>query len=390
VSCATSPGRLGTAPIDYRRPVTYPPAGQPGADPYGPGGGAYPPPSGPPAQDPYGSPASAPPASGPPQGYGAPYSAPPATGSFTGGYGAPSSAPPHYGAPDSGAAFGAPAGGYPPPTGAFPGQPDATGYAAQYPPPGFPGPAAAPPGGPMQPWASGAPASGARNNTPLIIIGAVAAVLVLALVGGLFAVFSVLGDDESPRAASENQPAAPAATTGAPGLPTDRPTRSSAPAGPLKYGKPGDLCSVDLAALGPYSAKKEKATPNARTVGSIERSDCDFELRTAAGMKVTLRIQSQVYQTTREAQSYYKAGYDIDKNRYFDADLTGLGEQAHGTNRDWDIGAKTSDYTVRLVDGNLYLTINLVTFGQSFVPKDEIKPKAVEQTKAVLAKLPKA
>jgi hypothetical protein len=377
--------------------VTYPPAGQPGADPYGPGGGAYPPQSGPPAQDPYGAPASAPPASGPPQGYGAPYSAPPSTGTFTGGYGAPASGPPGYGpgypAPDSGPAYGAPAGGYPPPTGVFPGQPDATGYSPQYPPPGFPGPASGPPGGPMQPWgAPGAPmpTGGSRNTTPLIIIGVVAAVVVLVLAGGLFAVFSVMGDDDQPRATSGEQ-APPAAATAAPGLPTARPTQSSAAAGSgVKYGKPGDLCSVDLAALGPYSAKKEKATPNIRTVGSIERSDCDFELRTAAGMKVTLRVQSQVYSSAKEAQNYYKAGYDIDKSRYFDADLTGLGDQAHGTNRDWDIGSKTSDYTVRLVDGNLYLTVNLVTFGQSFVPKDEIKPKAVDQTKAVLAKLPKA
>jgi hypothetical protein len=107
-------------------------------------------------------------------------------------------------------------------------------------------------------------------------------------------------------------------------------------------------------------------------------------------VKVTFGIKVQVYPAAGDAKEYFDSGYDMDKQRYFDSELSGMGERAYGTNRDWDIGSKTSDYTIRLLDSNLYLSVSLVTFGSSFVPKDQLKPKAVEEVKAIVAKLPAA
>ncbi|WP_433609586.1 hypothetical protein ACQP2P_38740 [Dactylosporangium sp. CA-139114] len=312
----------------------------------------------------------------------------------------------------------------PPPTGAFPaspgpGQPVSPGYSPQYGPPQHPQP---PAGYPPQPppqtqtwqqapatqgwqppppapgWQQAPPAQGwqpppaPRGSTPWPLIGVIAGVLVLAVIGGVLVVTKLLGsDDPVTPVTADGGPAK--ATTGpaAPGLPTDRPLKtSSAPAGPGKYGAPGDLCSMDLTALGIYASKKEKATPNVRNTGGIARSDCDFDLRTSSGMKVTFGIKTQVYTTTKEARQYFDSGYDLDKSRYFDADLTGLGERSYGTNRDWDIGSKTSDYTIRVVDSNLYLLVSLVTFGTAFVPKDQLKPKTIDEVKTILGKLPTA
>jgi hypothetical protein len=238
----------------------------------------------------------------------------------------------------------------------------------------------------------GPPPGAPRSSTPWLPIGIIAGVVLLALIGGAVVISQLVGKDDpiTPEAAAPS-----AASTGTPtskGTPTGRPskTSSSAAAGPAKYGTPGDLCATDLSALGIYSAKKEKSTPNVRNTGGVARSDCDFDLRTASGMKVTFGIKTQVYPTAKEAKSYFDSGYDMDKKRYFDADLTDVGEKSYGTNRDWDIGSKTSDYTIRALDSNLYLSVSLVTFGSAFVPKDQLKPKAIDQVKAIVAKLPRA
>ncbi|WP_433209291.1 hypothetical protein ACQP00_44890 [Dactylosporangium sp. CS-047395] len=301
----------------------------------------------------------------------------------------------------------------PPPTGAFPAQPAAPGYPPQaqpqypptqgwqqapptqgwqQPPPvqpptqGWqqPPPMQPPVQPPMQPYAP------PRSSMPWVPIGVIAGILVLAVIGGVLVITKVFGgkDDEptTPLAAPATTGGA-APTTG--GLKT--PSKTSAPAaGPAKYKAPGDVCGMDLSALGQYSFKKEKSTPNVRNTGGIARADCDFDLRTSAGVKVTFNIKTQVYSTAKEAKSYFDSGYDLDKQRYFDGELSGMGERAYGTNRDWDIGSKTSDYTIRLVDSNLYLSISLVTFGTAFVPKDQLKPKAVDEMKAILGKMPAA
>ncbi|WP_344610331.1 hypothetical protein [Dactylosporangium salmoneum] len=222
-------------------------------------------------------------------------------------------------------------------------------------------------------------------------IGVIAGVLVLVVIGGVLVVSKLLGKSEPSTPEAGGQPAATAGVPTAPGLPTDHPLKSSsAAAAPAKYSAPGDLCSTDLSALGPYAAKKEKSTPNVRNTGGIARSDCDFDLRTSSGMKVTFGIKAQVYPSVKDAKEYFDTGYDMDKKRYFDSDLSDLGERSYGTNRDWDIGSKTSDYTIRVLDSNLYLSVSLVTFGTSFVPKDQLKPKTIEELKAILAKLPTA
>ncbi|MER7009716.1 hypothetical protein ABT297_42665 [Dactylosporangium sp. NPDC000555] len=303
---------------------------------------------------------------------------------------------------------GHPAPSGPPPTGVFPSQPDyqgqpaAPGYPPQYASPQYP--MAQPAGYPPQPpptqgwqpppapqaWQPPAapPPTGPRSSMPWVLISVIAAVLVFAVIGGAVLIF-LIGKREP--ATPSAQPAVTAGVPTAPGLPSDRPLKSSAPPkAPAKYGAPGDLCSIDLSALGPYAAKKEKATPNVRNTGDVARSDCDFELRTSAGMKVTFGIKTQVYSSAKDAKDYFDAGYDMDKKRFFDTELSGLGEQAYGTNRDWDVGSKTSDYTIRLVDSNLYLTASLVTFGNSFVPKDQLKPQVIDEVKAILAKLPGA
>jgi hypothetical protein len=221
-------------------------------------------------------------------------------------------------------------------------------------------------------------------------IAVIAGVLVLAVIGGVLVFTKVFGDDDPSTPDAVSQPGVTAGVpTTAGGLPTDRPLKSSSAAStPAKYKAAGDLCSTDLSALGGYAAKKEKATPNVRDTGGVARSDCDLELRTAAGMKVTFGIKTQVYPTSKEAKQYFDAGFDIDRKRYFDAELSGIGERSYGTNRDWDIGSKTSDYTIRVLDANLYLSISLVTFGNAFVPKDQLKPKAVEEVRVIIAKLP--
>ncbi|WP_433049973.1 hypothetical protein [Dactylosporangium sp. CS-033363] len=304
----------------------------------------------------------------------------------------------------------------PPPTGAFPAQPAAPGYPPQpqYPPPAQDWQQQAPPtqgwqpppptqgwqqAPPTQGWQQppmqppmqpmGPPPGGGRTN-PWVPIGVIAGILVLAVIGGVLVLTKVFGgkDDEptTPLAAPPTTGGA-APTTG--GLKT--PTKTTAPAaGPVKYKAAGDVCGMDLSALGQYSFKKEKSTPNVRNTGGIARADCDFDLRTSAGVKVTFNIKTQVYTTAKEAKSYFDSGYDLDKQRYFDSELSGMGERAYGTNRDWDIGSKTSDYTIRLVDSNLYLSISLVTFGTSFVPKDQLKPKAVDEMKAILGAMPAA
>ncbi len=223
---------------------------------------------------------------------------------------------------------------------------------------------------------------------PWVLIAVIAAVLLVAGIGGVVVVYRLANHDSAkPGGLTGGTAGAPTD----PGVPTGRPLKSSAPAAaPAKYRTLGDLCSVDLSALGPYAAKKEKSTPNVRTTGGVARSDCDFVLRTSSGVKVTFGLKTQVYSSAGDAKDYYDAGYDLDKARYFDGPISGLGEQAYGTNRDWDIGSKTSDYTIRVVDSNLYLTVSLVTFGTSFVPKDDLKPKTVDEVKAILAKLPTA
>ncbi|MER7277549.1 hypothetical protein ABT369_24220 [Dactylosporangium sp. NPDC000244] len=346
---------------------------------------------------------------------------------------------PPTGDPNDGQYYGGyPAPPGPPPTGAFPAppgpsQPVSPGYPPQYGPPQYPQqpagyPQQQPAGYPPQPpptqswqqapatqgrqqpptppqgWQPPPPAQGwqpppapmpgaPRGSTPWPLIGVVAGVLVLAVIGGVLVVTKLVGNDDPVAPVTADGDPTKATTTGpaAPGLPTDRPLKtSSAPAGPGKYSAAGDLCSMDLTALGIYASKKEKATPNVRNTGGIARSDCDFDLRTSSGMKVTFGIKTQVYTTTKEAKQYFDSGYDLDKSRYFDADLTGLGERSYGTNRDWDIGSKTSDYTIRVVDSNLYLSVSLVTFGTAFVPKDQLKPKTIDEVKTILGKLPTA
>ncbi|MFB9441830.1 hypothetical protein Dvina_45345 [Dactylosporangium vinaceum] len=280
----------------------------------------------------------------------------------------------------------------PPPTQGWQQPPPAT---QQWQQPATQGWQAPPPGGPGMPGGPGIPGGpgGQRGAMPWLPIGIIAGIVLLAVVGGILVIPKLMSKDEpsTPEAGAQPGATAGAATTTG-GAPTGRPTKTStsAAATPAKYGAPGDLCSTDLSALGIYSAKKEKTTPNVRNTGGVARSDCDFDLRTASGMKVTFGIKTQVYTTSKEAKQYFDSGYDLDKSRYFDADLTGIGEKSYGTNRDWDIGSKTSDYTIRVLDANLYLSISLVTFGNAFVPKDQLKPKAIDQVKAILGKLPLA
>ena len=106
-------------------------------------------------------------------------------------------------------------------------------------------------------------------------------------------------------------------------------------------------------------------------------------------MKVTLEVRAEVYGDAKTAGVYYKTYHDLDKSTYFDADLTGLGDEAYGTNRDWDLGVKTSDYTVRIRSGNLFFTTKVVTYGTAFIPKADIKARVLAQAKVVFAALPK-
>lgn len=364
--------------------VTYPPNGEPSHNQYY---GAQPAPSGPPTGAFPGQPAA--------PGYPPQYGEPAAPGYPPPQFGEPA-APgyppqPQYGAPQypppTGAFPSQPPG--PPPTGAFPGQPAAPGYPPQYaPPPGYP-----PQPPPTQSWqAPGPPPGGPRGTLPWVLISVIAGVVVLALVGGVLAIRQLTSSDDPETPGAQSASTTGATTTG-PALPTRAPTKGATPtkaAAPAKYAAPGDLCSSDLTALGPYAAKKEKSTPNVRKTGDVARSDCDFDLRMSSGVKVTFGIKTQVYATADDAKDYFDVGYDADKKRFFDADLSGLGEQSYGTNRDWDIGSKTSDYTIRLVDSNLYFSVSLVTFGTSFVPKDQLKPKVIDEAKALIAKLPKA
>ncbi|MEV6928036.1 hypothetical protein AB0M46_26525 [Dactylosporangium sp. NPDC051485] len=346
---------------------------------------------------------------------------------------------PPTGEPNESQYFGGyPAPSGPSPTGAFPaqpgqGQPAAPGYPPQYAAPQYPPqqPAGYPPQPPptqawqqapatqapatqgwqqapapqapatqgwqqaptTQAWQppAGPPPAAPRSSMPWVPIGVIAGILVLAVAGGAFVVSKLVGNSDPSTPDAGGQPAVTAGVPTAPGLPTDHPLKSSSQAAaPAKYTAPGDLCSIDLSALGPYAAKKEKSTPNVRKTGDVARSDCDLDLRTSSGMKVTFGIKTQVYPSAKDAKEYYDSGYEMDKKRFFDGELSGMGERAYGTNRDWDIGSKTSDYTIRVLDSNLYLSVSLVTFGTSFVPKDQLKPKAVDEVKAILAKLPTA
>ncbi|MFI5911557.1 hypothetical protein [Dactylosporangium sp. NPDC051541] len=364
--------------------MTYPPTGDPSQNQYY---GGYPPPPG--ASPTGGYPAQ--PEPGPPSapGYPPPQYAPP-----------PQYPPQQPQYPPQQPEYAQQPGGYPPSAPATQGwqqpQPPPTqGWQQQQQPPtqgwqqapATQGWQAPPPG--AVPGGSGGP----RSSMPWLPIGVIAGIVLLAVIGGVVVITKLVSSDEPSTPEAGSQPGATTAaapTTG--GAPTGKPskTSTSAAATPAKYAAAGDLCSTDLSALGIYSAKKEKSTPNVRNTGGVARSDCDFDLRTASGMKVTFGIKTQVYPTSKEAKSYFDSGYDLDKQRYFDADLSGMGERSYGTNRDWDIGSKTSDYTIRVLDSNLYLSISLVTFGSAFVPKDQLKPKAIDEVKAILAKLPQA
>jgi hypothetical protein len=254
------------------------------------------------------------------------------------------------------------------------------------------------PSQPGQPWqpVGGPPPSGSRSSLPWPIIGVAAAVAVLVLIGGIIGVVKLTSDDDKddPAATGAKTPAATRTTDGPAAPPpfsqSADPDESDEPsAGPAKYGKPTDVCGVDLSSMGDYAKTKEKSTPSVRETGGVARADCELELRSAAGVKNTVSIKAWSYESAEEARQYFDAGVSIDKSR-FDADITDLGEKAYGTNRDQDLGVATSEYAVRMVDSNVYLSIIVVTFGKDYVAKDILKPKAIGEAKAVLGMVPKA
>ena len=224
------------------------------------------------------------------------------------------------------------------------------------------------------------------------IIAAIVVVVVLTVVGGVVLVMNLTNsnkDNNGPRA--DTSASASSTPTGSTRPSPSSGSKTSATAGSGPYKAIADLCAkTDVSPLGDWSAKNEGQSKEQATVPSLyERSNCSYELRSAAGVKVTLDLKAEVYFKTADAQDSYDSGHDFDKSRYFDADLTGLGDQAYGTNRDWDIGLKTSDYTIKLRAGNLVLSSTLVTFGTSFTPKDQIKQKALAEIKSVLSAIPK-
>jgi len=222
------------------------------------------------------------------------------------------------------------------------------------------------------------------------IITAIAVLVVLSVVGGVALVMNLGGGTNV--AGGGGSPGASTTVSGATSRPTASASRkTSASGGTGTYAPVADLCAkTDLSPLGDWAAKNNGQSKEQSSVPDMyDRATCSYELRSGAGIMITLDLETKVYTKLSDAKDDYTASHDFDKDSYFDADLTGLGDQAYGTDRDWDIGSKTSEYDVNLQVSNLRMELRLVTFGTSFTPKDQIKQKAITETTSILAALSK-
>ncbi|MBT8227740.1 MAG: hypothetical protein HKP61_15400 [Dactylosporangium sp.] len=264
--------------------------------------------------------------------------------------------------------------------------------APPYPGPGQPQPMSPYPGQPHQPtpppaWQPPPPAAATKSRSPLgWILGGVALLLVLCLGGGVLLFNSLAnGDFFGTEPSATSDPATPSSTA------TAEPSATGTVPPGGTYAMISNLCTeIDLSPLGDWAREKEGLEKNDSEVEDLyQRAECRFDLRSAEGVKVTLNVAVQVFEELADAKDDYEVSLSFDQSMYYDTTISGLGDEAYGTSRDWDLGLKVSTYTVELRSGNLSLSTEVTTFADAYTPKSKIKDKTVAEAKAILATLAK-
>jgi hypothetical protein len=236
---------------------------------------------------------------------------------------------------------------------------------------------------PMGPMGPGQPPVRRSSGALPWVIGGIATVVVLCLVG-IGVVFAALDDDDpGPR------PTDTTTTSGPSEEPSQAPSGSAA-SGKSNFTSLGDICpKVDTAVLGDWATTREAANTSQNKTTYSEWSSCYLRVRSAAKEMSTLDVTAKVYGSPEDAKDTLDSARKYGASKTFDADIPGLGEEAFGKYEEQQLSGRLVTYEVETRSGNLALSVRLTKFNTPSTTKDQIKAKAIAQAKSALAALSK-
>lgn len=295
----------------------------------------------------------------------------------------------------------------PPPMSGPPQPPMQSAYPVSAPPPQYPGampqqqyPVSAPPqqyypGMPMQPqlqpqyqqpWQPPQPQGGPGRSTTPWLIGAIAVLVTLCLVGGTVLIMK-LSDSGDPTTS-------PTTTAG----PSKDPSKSAGTnatgpgslAGGGTYKAISDLCAmVNLSVLGDWNGKKISESKDSSSLSIYDRTSCRYMLTAADDTDFSLDVEAKVCPSETQGKSIYKSTVSMNSGQA-DSSITGVGDEVFTSAEERTSVGKVSDYTLGLRSGNLVLTVEITTYADNFISKDLLKDKTLALTKSVLMAIPRS
>jgi hypothetical protein len=119
------------------------------------------------------------------------------------------------------------------------------------------------------------------------------------------------------------------------------------------------------------------------------RSDCNWETRTAEGKDVLLSVTAATTETVDIAKTAFKTIREDHNTRLKDdGDIEGIGDEAYRKSVDGDDGMSESLIAVR--SGNSLITVFLSVESESKISRPTLAPKVLTIAAKILGAIPKS